>query len=505
MDLKEKSMETTGVNNDEKRVKISQNIVVIKGNGDKVPELLSTKVPGDYKPSERLRIIKNVIVIGLAFMVHFTAYTGAASLQSSINAEKGLGTASLAAVYAGLIISSIFLPAVLIKWLGTKWTICLSLVMYMPYIGTQLYPRFWTMVPAGFIMGLGGGPLWCSKCIYITEVSNVFSKISSHTAEVLIARFLGVFFTIYQSSQLWGNLISSLVLSSSDNKAAVTKLNASEIPLLCGANFLPNHDSGKALQHQPPEKIQLLVGIFLACMAGAVLIVAFIADSTKRYTSGRPGTGLSGFSLLAVTFKLLSEPNQLLMIVPSMFIGCAQGFFTSDFTSAFVSCNIGTGTVGFVAMTHGIADVFGCASTSYIAKKTGRVPLLATAGVIHGSLLITLLSWPPQAGAAYVSFVIALLWGLCNSIFLVQFNAYNGILFPGREEAAFSNFRLWDSIGHIIAYITSAYLRAWVKIYLQLGLLVIGMCCYFTAEYREKKRRSVLKFEKNGVDNVAFE
>ncbi|KAI5630871.1 ion channel regulatory protein UNC-93 domain-containing protein [Phthorimaea operculella] len=330
-------------------------------------------------------------------MVHFTAYTGAASLQSSINAEKGLGTASLAAVYAGLIISSIFLPAVLIKWLGTKWTICLSLVMYMPYIGTQLYPRFWTMVPAGFIMGLGGGPLWCSKCIYITEVSNVFSKISSHTAEVLIARFLGVFFTIYQSSQLWGNLISSLVLSSSDNKAAVTKLNASEIPLLCGANFLPNHDSG-TLQHQPRRRYSILQ--------------AWHRPVRVQFAGG--------------DLQAVSEPNQLLMIVPSMFIGCAQGFFTSDFTSAFVSCNIGTGTVGFVAMTH-IADVFGCASTSYIAKKTGRVPLLATAGVIHGSLLITLLSWPPQAGAAYVSFVIALLWGLCNSIFLVQFNEYNHV------------------------------------------------------------------------------
>lgn len=40
---------------------------------------------------------------------------GAANLQSSINAEAGLGTASLAAVYAGLIISNIFLPVIVIK------------------------------------------------------------------------------------------------------------------------------------------------------------------------------------------------------------------------------------------------------------------------------------------------------------------------------------------------------------------------------------------------------
>lgn len=35
---------------------------------------------------------------------------------------------------------------------------------------------------------------------------------------------------------------------------------------------------------------------------------------------------------------------------------------------AFVSCAIGTGTVGFVMMTYGVADAIGCVVTGYIAK-----------------------------------------------------------------------------------------------------------------------------------------
>lgn len=50
------------------------------------------------------------------------------------------------------------------------------------------------------------------------------------------------------------------VISSGDNLAAVTAVNATMIPKLCGANFLPSADAGEALQHQPPEKIQMIAG-----------------------------------------------------------------------------------------------------------------------------------------------------------------------------------------------------------------------------------------------------
>jgi hypothetical protein len=69
----------------------------------------------EYKQSEKWRIIKNIVVISLAFMVHFTAFQGAGNLQSSVNAAEGLGTASLATIYFSLILSNVFLPVVMIR------------------------------------------------------------------------------------------------------------------------------------------------------------------------------------------------------------------------------------------------------------------------------------------------------------------------------------------------------------------------------------------------------
>ncbi|XP_028156751.1 UNC93-like protein [Ostrinia furnacalis] len=464
--------------------------------------------PTEFGPREKWRILKNVLLISFAFMAEFTAYSGAANLQSSINSQAGLGTASLTAVYAGLIFSTIFLPVMVIKWLGPKWAISLSFVTYMPYIAAQMYPSFWTLIPAALLLGLGGGPLWCSKCTYLSMIAEAHSKISNISAEALLTRYLGLFFMIYQMSQVWGNLISSLVLTAGDNEAAVTAVNASMIPEVCGANFLPAADAGHAFRQQPPERIQMMIGIYLACMAGAAITVAVGVDSMKRYDTGRSSASksLSGMSLLVVTAKLLVEPNQLLLVLLNTFVGFQLAFFTADFTAAFVSCAVGTGIVGFVTMTLGLANAISCAVTGYIAKITGRVPLICCATLVHTAIFVTFLAWKPQEGQSYILFIIAVLWGFCDSVWLVQLNAYYGILFPGREEASFASFRLWESVGHIIGYIISPYMRTSQKTYLLLAMMLVGATMYFSVEYKERRRKKleVHSKEDKGVDNAVF-
>lgn len=80
---------------------------------------------------------------------------------------------------------------------------------YMPFIASQFYPNFYTMIPAGLSVGLGGGPLWCAKCTYLTVAAEAYSTVSDMAADVLVTRFFGLFFMFYQMAQVWGNLISS--------------------------------------------------------------------------------------------------------------------------------------------------------------------------------------------------------------------------------------------------------------------------------------------------------
>lgn len=76
--------------------------------------------------------------------------------------------------------------------------------------------------------------------------------------------------------------------------------------------------------------------------------------------------------------------------------------------------------------------------------------------------------------------------------------ALSGILFPGEEEAAYSNFRLWESTGSAITYVYNPYLCTNVKLYLLLGLLLIGVSGYTVIEVKEHRAR-LKESDGNGV------
>jgi len=77
-------------------------------------EFVKVSTP-NFEPSERWRIIRNILAISCAFMVNFTAFMGASNLQSSVNADQSLGTFTLSAIYGSLLFSNIFLPALVIR------------------------------------------------------------------------------------------------------------------------------------------------------------------------------------------------------------------------------------------------------------------------------------------------------------------------------------------------------------------------------------------------------
>ena len=46
------------------------------------------------------------------------------------------------------------------------------MLCYTFYVGLQIYPTFYTLLPAAAILGFGAAPLWIAKCDYLTKVNN---------------------------------------------------------------------------------------------------------------------------------------------------------------------------------------------------------------------------------------------------------------------------------------------------------------------------------------------
>ena len=69
--------------------------------------------------------------------------------------------------------------------------------------------------------------------------------------------------------------------------------------------------------------------------------------------------------------------------------------------------------------------------------------------------------------------------------------ALYGALFKGEEPAAFSNYRLWESLGFLAAYLLQTSVCVHVKLWILVAFLSIGMGGYLAVEMLEveKKRR----------------
>lgn len=99
------------------------------------------------------RIYKNIIVVGFGFLCLFTAFQALQNLQSSLHSDPNLGLVSLSVIYVFIVISCMFVPPIMIGKLGCKYTMMLSMGGYILYTTANLYPRWWTLIPASAILG----------------------------------------------------------------------------------------------------------------------------------------------------------------------------------------------------------------------------------------------------------------------------------------------------------------------------------------------------------------
>lgn len=70
----------------------------------------------------------------------------------------------------------------------------------------------------------------------------------------------------------------------------------------------------------------------------------------------------------------------------------------------------------------GVANAIAALATGSIIKLTGRIPVMIFAFCLHVGILIFMLNWKPTPDQGVIFFLISGLWGICDSIWLVQVN-----------------------------------------------------------------------------------
>ena len=150
---------------------------------------------------------------------------------------------------------------------------------YLFYIAANILPRYSTLIPAACLLGMFACGLWSAKCTYLTELAYMNAELTGENGEAMVNKFFGIFFAMFQTSQIIGNLISSMVLKPQvDNKKSLSGLNLTRLAR-CGANDCPSHGSEAAgAQIQPPElsTVYTLCFIYLILALVSILLITYL-------------------------------------------------------------------------------------------------------------------------------------------------------------------------------------------------------------------------------------
>ncbi|XP_072031437.1 protein unc-93 homolog A-like [Amphiura filiformis] len=444
---------------------------------------------------------RNLFALCGSTFFFMSSYFTTVTLQSSFNTRRDFGLTSLAALY-GFYSLSCFISPVVITTLNTKWTIVFSSILYCIFIGVNIYPRFFTLIPVAALVGLSAGPLWSAQASHLTTTALNLALLTKENASRVISRFNGIFYLFYVACLIPGTLISSLILHGGGAISLGAHKSTSSLNQ-CGANsciyrqntFVPSnlmnstYNVTSYMIETPSVKTRLTL---FAILAGWGLLGSIIAllllDPLRSFCKVVPHPRDFYDHTMSI-FKVMRKGKFLLLVPLIAFTSLEVGFTYATFTKFFVTCSIGVQNVGFTMSAYGVGGLLAAVLSGGLVRYTGRLPLLTAGFLCQVSLLVLMLMWVPHVGHEWQIYGMAVMSGVGGSIRLTQICAFLGVLFPRDQEAAFTAFNIFSGIAYsvyfaleIIHQICVVYL-----IYTLLAWLVLAMALYYSVEWKTRR------------------
>ncbi|XP_060069463.1 UNC93-like protein [Ylistrum balloti] len=430
-------------------------------------------------PTTKGKIYINLTAICLIWVFAFTAYSGLQNLESSLNPD--IGVYSLAVITAGGLVSCILAPTV-IYYIGPKGALILSSICLSIFIATNYYPETYILLPGAAIYGLSSGILWTAQGVYISTISQQYAAVVCDSFDSVLSRFFGIFCMAFQSTQIWGNLVSSVILQTGQSEK-----NSTGSMETCGANFCPGmaKPTDDASDKPDTEVVDVLISVYLSCSIFSLLITIFLLRPiASRYNSDV----MSSRTAFLATLKLLLTNSNMALLVPlAMYSGMEQVVLYAEFTRAYVACELGLEWVGYAMICFGLANTAASPLNGVLAKWLGRSTLYIFATLLNAGFLTVLLFWTPRDHDMALFFIIPGAWAIGDAIWQTQNSALIGYAFPENPEAAFANLRMFEALGFSVAYLYSNSLCVNVKLYMVGGLLLVSVILVTFVEIRLRK------------------
>lgn len=346
-------------------------------------------------------------------------------------------------------------------------------------------------------------PCDVSAGAYISNCAALHEQAEGLPASSTLGVLNGIFFAIFQSNQLLGNLLAAALFKA--NVATGTIFIVMTCICACGAmTLLALNDPAKAptaaehaaasaspaaLTHAALDRSPSGGGfdggsvsaspsytedsLRTEALNSGLELHYIVAVPAPRRHSGLVGAALRVLSQVFSALKLLTK-SQMLILVPIMiYSGLSQTFIFG----AFPPLILDRSTKFFVLATVGATDAISSVVMGKLSDKYGRVLVLLIGFLTAGGAILFLLFWHVSQADSYVFFLVGVVLGVSDGVFNTQIYVILGTWFEGRTEEAFANFKLFQAGSTAVAFLLDHSLGFRGKCVLTGSWLVAGMLC----------------------------
>lgn len=443
------------------------------------------------------------IHLGVGFCLLFLGFDACQDLVTTFHEEDGsIGLSILYVVYG---LSSFFAP-VIVELVGVRLSLFSASIGYVmfiicvePYLDSIFYP-------ISAIEGVAAALLWTAQPVYLSKCSSDPST---------LGKYSGIFFSIFQTALVLGNLLSSALLSSSVKEENLLYILAAIG--FCGSIVL-------ALLRKPETKPTLVVkekereignvddlndsielsinssssGKFHASPpTSPKLEVPMIPREENLDTIGKPNP----LALVKQTLKLCINKKMLWLHPVFMHQGLSNAIFMGAFPMQMIAKNI-----GLVIATFGISNVIGSMFWGKVYDKKGWKVLVITA-LFVGPLsyfLSTLKSvglWP--------LFLAAVAFGCLDSLQnILVFGIISSTYTEDKERTcAFAVSKFTNALASGVSFLVIPYLSYSILSLLgAINIVIVCACIYGMYKWQESSLSFINNFnfvfwEKNKSSN----
>jgi len=267
--------------------------------------------------------------------------------------------------------------------------------------------------------------------------------------------FNGMFFGIFQMSQVIGNIIGAVVLAKKSSD----------------------------------DSTQFLFCIFLSVAGVGVLILALLRPenpqprkNTKKEVESEPAQSSSLSQRILSVVMLLTDARMLLMIPPIFYSGLEMGFVSADFTKQCITDTIGASWIGYVMATFGAVDATSSIILGRVSDKFGKRIVVFIGALAQLSFIIAFMYMDRYQSLKelipsrkWILFLGAGVYGIGDAVWNTFPSIMMSTFFTSRTEAAFSNLKLWQSLGFVCAFVWGPLLPFFDKLLVVLAVLIASV------------------------------